>query len=73
MVTGIGPEKRTSEAFMNTRPGLDHTDPFWLSSTTRFRSDERIHLLLNFLFQISTCPIEAEEAGSLDHEITCSE
>src|SRR5262249_17899634 len=35
----------------------------------RFCSDERIHLLLDFLLQISTCPIEAKQAGSLDHEI----
>ena len=35
----------------------------------RFRSDQCIHLLLNFLLQIGTCPIETKQASSLDHEI----
>src|SRR6266496_2007590 len=50
------------------RAALSHTYLLAIIEN-RFCSDERIHLLLDFLLQISTCPIEAKQAGSLDHEI----
>ncbi len=59
---------RPSQHSRRPRAALSHTYLLAIIDN-RFCSDERIHLLLNFLLQISTCPIEDKEASSLGHEI----